>query len=120
MEEACIENNSEEVNSLYTDFIKELYEMYAKLVESGVNKEDARYVLPNASLTNIVVTMNFRELYHFFTLRCCNRASLEIRRLANEMLSMMKYECPSVFENAGPSCRRGKCSEGHMSCGNLY
>lgn len=80
--------------------------------------EDARFVLPNACETRMVFTMNARELLHFFSLRCCNRAQWEIRALADEMLRQVKEICPAIFKNAGPGCVRGKCSEGAMSCGS--
>lgn len=80
--------------------------------------ENARAVLPNATTTNFVVTMNARELLHFFELRCCNRAQDEIRELANKMLDLVKQVAPNMFKNAGPSCVRGACSEGKMSCGH--
>ena len=79
--------------------------------------EDARYVLPNACETKIVVTMNVRELLHFFNVRCCNRAQWEIRELATEMLRQCIAVAPNLFKNAGPSCLNGKCPEGAMSCG---
>lgn len=79
--------------------------------------EDARFVLPNACDTRIIMTMNVRSLYNFFSLRCCNRAQWEIRDLACEMLSLVKGVSPLLFANAGPSCIRGKCAEGTFSCG---
>lgn len=79
--------------------------------------EDARFVLPNACETKIVVTMNARALFNFFTLRCCTRAQWEIRELADQMLACVKEVAPIVFKNCGPSCVRGKCNEGKMSCG---
>lgn len=80
--------------------------------------EDARYVLPNACATRIVFTMNIRSLYNFFEHRCCNRAQLEIRDLANEMLDLCKKVSPILFKTAGAKCEHGKCTEGKMSCGN--
>lgn len=79
--------------------------------------EDARYVLSNACDTRIVMTMNIRSLYNFFSLRCCNRAQWEIRDLACEMLRQVREVSPILFKNAGPSCLRGKCAEGAYSCG---
>lgn len=79
--------------------------------------EDARYVLPNACTTKMIVTMNARELYHFLSLRCCNRAQWEIRELAYRMLQLVKEVAPNVFRDAGPACVRGGCPEGRMSCG---
>ena len=71
----------------------------------GVPAEDARYLLPNAAETKIVVTMNVRELLHFFELRCCNRAQWEIRELAHKMLELVRPTAPYVFLDAGPSVR---------------
>lgn len=79
--------------------------------------EDARFVLPNACATQMVVTMNARSLMNFFRLRCCNRAQWEIREIANQMLKLVSAEAPNLFKNAGPACVCGACSEGKMSCG---
>ncbi len=79
--------------------------------------EDARFILPNACETKMMVTMNARSLLNFFKLRCCNRAQWEIRELACEMLRLCSQVAPSVFRNAGASCCNGKCPEGKMSCG---
>ncbi|MCD7810490.1 MAG: FAD-dependent thymidylate synthase [Ruminococcus sp.] len=79
--------------------------------------EDARFVLPNACETKIVVTMNARSLFNFFKHRCCNRAQWEIRELAIEMYRLCYAAAPNIFKNAGPSCCFGKCTEGKMSCG---
>ncbi|MGI6189809.1 MAG: FAD-dependent thymidylate synthase [Clostridiales bacterium] len=81
------------------------------------SNEDARFVLPNAAETKFMVTMNARELLHFFNLRCCNRAQWEIRTLAKEMLKLVLPVAPNIFMNAGPGCVRGACPEGSMSCG---
>lgn len=81
------------------------------------SNQDARFVLPNSAETKLIVTMNARELLHFFSLRCCNRAQWEIRRLAIEMLRQVKKVAPNLFKNAGPGCLRGACPEGRMSCG---
>lgn len=83
------------------------------------SNEDARFVLPNACETKMVVTMNARELMHFFKLRCCNRAQWEIREVAWEMLKLVRDIAPTVFKNAGASCVTGACSEGKMSCGKM-
>lgn len=79
--------------------------------------EDARYVLPNACTTKIVMTANARSLHNFFQLRCCNRAQWEIRELAEEMYRLVYQVAPTLFRNAGPSCTCGACTEGNMSCG---
>lgn len=80
--------------------------------------QDARFILPQAVETKIVVTMNCRELLHFFKQRCCMRAQWEIRTLAWKMLKICKKKLPAVFENAGPKCVfLGYCPEGKFSCG---
>ena len=82
--------------------------------------ENARYVLPNGMKTNLIMTMNARELMHFFSLRCCNRAQQEIRDVAWAMLTLVEKKFPVIFKNCGPSCLTGKCEEGTMSCGSPY
>ena len=80
--------------------------------------EDARFVLPNACDTKMIVTMNVRSLHNFFRLRCCSRAQWEIRAVADEMLRLCREAAPSLFAHAGPACvSKGKCSEGRMTCG---
>ena len=82
--------------------------------------EDARFILPNACETKIVVTMNVRSLFNFFKHRCCNRAQWEIRAVANEMLRLCLETAPHIFAHAGPSCfAEGKCPEGKMTCGKM-
>jgi len=81
--------------------------------------EDARFVLPGACDTKMIVTMNARSLINFFNLRCCNRAQWEIRALACEMLKLVRKVAPSVFKYAGPSCLKKPCPEGKMSCGKM-
>lgn len=94
------------------------FETYLELIEAGIEAEDARYVLPQATETKLVVTMNARELRHFFTVRCCNRAQWEIRCLAKEMLKQVKEVAPTIFADAGAPCLRGPCPEGKFSCGH--
>ncbi len=93
---------------------------YRGLLEAGVAPEDARYLLPNATETKIVVTMNIRELLHFFELRCCKRAQWEIRACALAMLDLVEPTAPYIFLDAGAACRRGACPEGTMACGDPY
>jgi thymidylate synthase (FAD) len=95
-----------------------LQENYNQLIAQGIPPEDARYILPNACATNLVLTMNARSLLHFFELRCCMRAQEEIRRLAFLMLAEARRAAPALFEKAGPSCETaGICFEGEKSCG---
>ncbi len=81
--------------------------------------EDARFVLPGACETRMMVTMNVRELRHFFSLRMCSRAQWEIRALATEMHRLCMEVAPALFENAGPGCLRGACPEGEKTCGRM-
>lgn len=96
------------------------FDAYRALLDAGVAAEDARYLLPNAMETKIVVTMNVRELLHFFELRCCRRAQWEIRDLAMRMLELAEPTAPYIFLDAGAACRRGPCPEGTMACGDPY
>ena len=81
------------------------------------SNEDARFILPNACETKMIVTMNARELMHFFELRCCNRAQWEIRSVAWLMLAEVLKVAPNLFRDCGPGCLRGGCPEGKKSCG---
>ncbi|HEY4715523.1 MAG TPA: FAD-dependent thymidylate synthase [bacterium] len=95
------------------------FRTYRELMQIGIPAEDARFVLPNASETRIIVTMNARELHHFFRLRGCRRAQWEIRSLAMEMQRLVKQVAPLLFERAGPGCLTGGCTEGEFYCGDL-
>ncbi len=109
-----------------TSILKEKHKK--ELIQSGVEDsladkqaekrsiEDARFVLPNACATKMIMTLNARSLMNFFRLRCCNRAQWEINELACKMLSLVSEVAPSLFKNAGPACINGKCTEGKMSC----
>lgn len=107
------------------EFIRQMDTMHAwycqwqeKLGGAGETaNQDARFVLPNAAATRLVMTMNARELMHFFELRCCNRAQWEIREMAWQMLAACKREAPALFAHAGPACLRGACPEGRNTCG---
>lgn len=105
-------------NEKYKSFISDIHKFYKEMIDDGIEAEDARYILPNSSETKMIVTMNARELLHFFTVRCCNRAQTEIRDLATLMLKNVKKVAPVVFENAGPNCLRMSCPEGKYSCDN--
>ncbi len=109
-----------ERSALFDRAIEGALEAYRALLEAGVPAEDARYLLPNAAETKIVITMNVRELLHFFNLRCCNRAQWEIREMAHAMLELARPTAPFVFARAGAPCVSGTCPEGKMTCGNPY
>ncbi len=101
--------------------MQEWYNDWQQMLGGACEKsnEDARFVLPNAAETKMVVTMNARELQHFFHLRCCNRAQWEIRDVAWQMLALVLEVAPNIFCNSGPSCVAGPCTEGKMSCGRV-
>lgn len=114
----------------YNELFEILFDKhFKKLTDEGVSEkdakkkaekqaiEDARFVLPNACETKMVVTMNARSLMNFFRHRCCMRAQWEIRELARQMLMLVKDVAPTLFKYAGPGCVHGKCPEGTMSCG---
>ena len=109
-----------ETEAVFDEAIEACVAAYQKLLDAGVPAEDARYLLPNAAESKIVVTMNVRELLHFFSLRCCNRAQWEIREMAHRMLELARPTAPFVFADAGAPCVRGACPEGKMTCGNPY
>lgn len=114
-----VEEN-EEASRIFDEALEAVIEGYQKLLEAGIPAEDARYLLPNAAETKIVITMNIRELLHFFSLRCCNRAQWEIREMAHKMLELVRPTAPYIFMDAGAPCVRGICPEGKMTCGNPY
>ena len=91
--------NDIEALTLLQKVMKDSINAYNKLIEMGIKKEDARYIIPQAVASNIMVTMNARELLHFFELRCAKSAQWEIRRLANKMLVLAKERAPVIFEN---------------------
>lgn len=119
-----IEALGKEAVQRFEEQMKTMQTWYDEWVEALGNageksNEDARFVLPNACETKMIVTMNARELQHFFALRCCNRAQWEIRELAWQMLALVMQKAPELFKGAGPACINGACSEGKMCCGRM-
>src|SRR5208283_4372762 len=106
----------DEAQANYTKLLRRLEDLGYK-GEAG--QQDARYLLPNAAETKIVVTMNARELLHFFRVRCCNRAQWEIREMAGRMLEQAKTAAPTIFAKSGPGCLFAACPEGKMTCGKI-
>ena len=111
--------NNRELCEKFKNFMKEISKFYKEMLDKNIPAEDARFILPNSCTTKIIVTMNLRELKHFFKLRCCNRAQWEIRKLAIEMLKILKNKIPILFSQMGPACLNGPCPEGIMSCGQI-
>lgn len=96
--------------------LNKIDDLYTAMVAEGIPEEDARFIIPQGITCKLMMTMNARELRHFFSLRCCNRAQWEIRKLANEMLRQCREIAPVLFADAGPGCVRGTCPEGPKSC----
>jgi thymidylate synthase (FAD) len=90
---------SPEAMRIWEDLTGRMKGAYRDLRELGIKKEDARFLLPNATATRIVVTMNCRELRHFFRVRCDRAAQWEIRALAKEMLKLAYRVAPVVFQD---------------------
>ncbi|MDI7247444.1 MAG: FAD-dependent thymidylate synthase [Bacillota bacterium] len=110
---------NEQARRLFEEQMERARDAYRALVEL-VPREDARFVLPNACGTRLVVTMNCRSLYNFFERRLCERAQWEIRDLARAMLERVREVAPRLFSWVGPPCEvRGWCPEGKMSCGRV-
>ena len=96
--------------------MSDVMSLYQRMIDSGIPAEDVRYITPQAVPTELVMTMNARELLHFIALRTCNRAQWEIRHLADEILRICKDVAPGIFAFAGPGCATGKCPE-EKPCG---
>lgn len=121
--------NDQKVYEQLTDILRDKH--YKLFLQQGMDEkaaarsaekkaiEDARFVLPNACDTKMILTMNARSLMNFFKHRCCNRAQWEIREVAYQMLALVKDVAPNLFKNAGPSCLNAPCPEGKMSCGKM-
>ncbi len=100
-----------EINAKYDALMGQIAEFYGAALAAGTPPEDARFALPNAAETQIVITANARALLDFFTLRTCNNAQWEIRELAFAMLRLVKKVAPVLFVRAGATCVRGYCNE---------
>jgi len=108
---------NKKMKKAYDETMKNIWKEYNKLLDMGIPAEDSRFLLPNATCTNIIVTMNARSLLNFFELRCCQHAQWEIRKLANKMLQEVKKVAPIIFKNAGPVCKsKGICHENIKDC----
>ena len=101
--------------------IEQSIEAYSKLIESGVSKEEARQVLPNAMTVNLLITANARALIHFLRTRLCKRNVKEMQIFAQRLSGVCKVWWPKLFNQVGPPCiMDGKCNQGKMSCGEPY
>jgi len=86
-----------QARAIWERFSDDVQAIYRALRELGIRKEDARFALPNAAATRIIVTMNFRELLHVFRLRISREAQWEIREVCLRMLELMLPIAPHVF-----------------------
>lgn len=112
--------NNPAILEKYKSIMKEIADLYKYFIENDIPAEDSRYILPNACTTKIIVSMNARELLHFFNMRLCSKAQYEIRKIASLMLNLVKKVAPTVFKKAGPTCiSYGFCRESAKDC-ELY
>ncbi|MDR1020099.1 MAG: FAD-dependent thymidylate synthase [Synergistaceae bacterium] len=109
-----------EAAALFESQLRSAAEAYERLISLGIPKEDARFILPHGAHTSLILTMNARELHHFFSLRLCRRAQWEIRGLAGKMLALSLEAARELFDPAGPPClTEGRCREAE-GCGRLF
>lgn len=112
------ENGNGYLDEVFDRYKEAVDELATSLKMAGVKDQDVRYFYPQGAKTNIIMTMNGREILHWLSLRLCTRAQKEHRELAEKILKLVKEVSPTIFENAGPSCvQRGYCVEGKKSCG---
>lgn len=104
----------------YIKVIDATTEGYQKLTSNKVPREDARFLLPNAVETNMLMTMDGRSMMHFLGLRTCNRAQWEVREVADMILDQLREVEPKIFNHSGPYCYQlGYCPEGRHTCGKM-
>lgn len=107
------------VREMYADIMEYLRKCYKDMVDAGIPEEDARYILPNACCTNIILTVNARELRHMAEERMCAKAQWEIRELVTEMVKQAKEVTPTLFTDAGPKCERTHVCHERNGCGRF-
>jgi thymidylate synthase (FAD) len=113
-------SRNKDAAAIYEKSVQDSYAAYERLAAMGIPKEDARFILPNGWETSLILTMNARELHHFFHLRLCRRAQWEIRALARRMLVLARGAAIELFDVAGPMCvTEGICRELHP-CGRPF
>jgi len=114
----AVEKNPELKNK-FEDFMKEISSKYLEFIEAGIKAEDARALLPNATASSLVASLNLRELIHIANLRLCTRAQSEIRMLVKKMCELVIEREPWLKEHLVPKCERlGYCDE-DKSCGRM-
>ncbi|MHA1202362.1 MAG: FAD-dependent thymidylate synthase [Candidatus Heimdallarchaeaceae archaeon] len=112
------EINKSTYGEKYKEIVNQTHELYQEMVNDGIPKEDARYILPNATSTQLIVSMNGHSLIDLLVRRICQRSQWEIRELAERMLEEVKKVAPAIFKNLGAFCDfYGYCPENSHSCG---
>ena len=96
---------------IYDDLMKHINGIYKRMIRDGIPMEDARYILPNACTTNVIMKINARSLANFLSLRMCNKAQWEIRELADKIYTIVSKETPIVSNYFGPNCWFDGCKE---------
>ena len=113
-----IEKNSE-LKEKYNEFMTKISSFYEELTEAGIPAEDARFILPNATASSMVASLNLREMIHLANIRLCTRAQDEIRLLVRLMCKELIKQEPWLKEYLVPKCERlGYCDE-DKSCGRM-
>ena len=108
-----------ELAKKFEDFMKDISDRYQEFIEAGIKAEDARAILPNATVSSLVASLNLRELIHLANLRLCTRAQGEIRALVKKMCELVIEREPWLKEHLVPKCERlGYCDE-DKSCGRV-
>lgn len=105
-----IQNDVESENE-YKQLMNRIASFYKDMLNAGIPEEDARYILPNACATNLIMKINARSLKNFLSLRMCNQAQWEIRELADEVYKLVCEHTPEVAKYMGPPCWFEGCKE---------
>ena len=114
---ATVQGNSA-LYGQYRDVLMKAAELRSQAFEDPALRKYHFYYLLSGNLTNIVTTMNGRELMLFIRLRACSRAQWEIREITIQMLRQLRDSFPEIFRYLGPTCyMSGRCPEGRLSCG---
>ena len=103
----------------YDEMMKTISDFYAKMIADGIPAEDARFILPNAATSSLVVSLNLRELIHLSNLRLCTNAQLEIRTLVKKMCDAVIEKEDWLKDYLVPKCMmKGYCDE-IRGCGRM-
>jgi thymidylate synthase (FAD) len=98
------------------DLIEQTINEYSNMIDYGIDKSEARQILPNVMAVNILWTINARSLINFLNLRLCKRNVLEMQIFANNLLKICHDWFPKLFKFVGPDCFMTECKQGAMSC----